>query len=97
MSRIEAGKVELEDMTIDDVVGDELGISQVIINFLSNAVKFTSEGEVSVTFRQMFWRSQETVRKPLKALKIMSLVILPNASYGGDNSGMLDWLNDRSE
>ena len=57
MSRIEAGKVELEDMTIDDVVGDELGISQVIINFLSNAVKFTNEGEVSVTFRQMFWRS----------------------------------------
>lgn len=87
MSRIEAGKVELENkpfsikalgtklydmfakglevrgiryavnyenMTIDDVVGDELRISQVIINFLSNAVKFTSEGEVSVTFRQMF-------------------------------------------
>jgi signal transduction histidine kinase len=57
MSRIEAGKVELENMTIDDVVGDELRISQVIINFLSNAVKFTSEGEVSATFRQMFWRS----------------------------------------
>ena len=86
MSRIEAGKVELEDapfsikalgdklydmfaknleergirysvnyesMTVDDVIGDELRISQVIINFLSNAVKFTSEGEVSVTFRQM--------------------------------------------
>lgn len=86
MSRIEAGKVELENapfslkelgsklydmfakeldargikysvnfesMTVDDVVGDELRISQVIINFLSNAVKFTSEGEVSVTFRQM--------------------------------------------
>lgn len=86
MSRIEAGKVELENkafsikalgtklydmfaknleangikysvnyenMTVDDVVGDELRISQVIINFLSNAVKFTSKGEVSVTFRQM--------------------------------------------
>ena len=86
MSRIEAGKVELEekafslhklgdqlydlfaedlavrgihyevnyeDMTIDYVVGDELRISQVIINFLSNAVKFTHEGEVTVTFRQM--------------------------------------------
>lgn len=86
MSRIEAGKVELEDapfsiralgdklydmfaknleergirysvnyesMTVDDVVGDELRISQVIINFLSNAVKFTSKGEISVTFRQM--------------------------------------------
>ena len=57
MSRIDAGKVELENMTIDDVVVDELIISQVIINFLSNAVMFTSEGEVSATFIQMFWRS----------------------------------------
>ena len=89
MSRIEAGKVELEekpfslralgdrlydmfaknldargvhyevtfeDMTRDVVIGDELRISQVIINFLSNAVKFTSEGEITVTFRQMLLR-----------------------------------------
>ena len=45
--------VDYENMTVDKVIGDELRISQVIINFLSNAVKFTSEGEVSVTFRQM--------------------------------------------
>ena len=93
MSRIEAGKVELEhkpfslnrmrerlydmfaknlearniryavnfeDITVDYVVGDELRLDQVIINFLSNAVKFTSEGEIIVTFRQMMIRVRDT-------------------------------------
>ena len=89
MSRIEAGKVELEQapfslralggrlydmfaktldangihyaatfeaMTADWVIGDELLISPVILHFLSNAVKFTSQGEIIVTFRQMMLR-----------------------------------------
>ena len=86
MSRIEAGKIELENKPFDMFafadklrnmfqatveakgvafhmelldfdqpffVGDEFRLSQVIANFLSNAVKFTQEGEICVTFRQM--------------------------------------------
>ena len=54
-----AYSVDFEEFTIDRVIGDELRISQVIINFLSNAVKFTSKGEVRVTFRQMLLRNSK--------------------------------------
>ena len=53
-------EVVFEDMAVDWVVGDELRVSQVLINFLSNAVKFTTEGEIRVTFRQMM-RKDDTV------------------------------------
>ena len=86
MSRIEAGKIELENAPFDIrnlaqdlrnmfqanveakgirfevelldfdgywLLGDSFRLSQVIVNFLSNALKFTSEGEIRVTFRQL--------------------------------------------
>ena len=49
-----------EDLDVRYVVGDELRIMQVIVNFLSNSVKFTSEGEIKVVLRQMH-RDGQTV------------------------------------
>lgn len=49
-----------KNFTARYVVGDQLRITQVLVNFLSNAVKFTSQGEISVTFRQMML-SDDTV------------------------------------
>ncbi len=48
-----AFSVEMQDFDISYVIGDELRLSQVLVNFLSNAQKFTSQGEIKVIFRQL--------------------------------------------
>lgn len=45
--------VEMKDVDVKYIAGDELRISQILVNFLSNAQKFTEKGEIRVTFRQL--------------------------------------------
>lgn len=48
-----AFSIEMQDFDVRYVIGDELRLSQVLVNFLSNAQKFTSQGEIKVIFRQL--------------------------------------------
>lgn len=93
MSRLNAGRVELESLPFDMrlaasdlssmfasqavdkkieftinldecehhfLVGDRMRLNQVVVNFISNALKFTDEGgHVDVTFREMYSKNDE--------------------------------------
>lgn len=45
--------VNIEPSVPDHLLGDKQRISQIILNLLSNSIKFTDKGEVSLTVRQL--------------------------------------------
>ena len=47
-------KIDYFDFDAKYFMGDELRIMQILVNLLSNASKFTDNGEITETFRQMY-------------------------------------------
>lgn len=41
---------EIHDSIPEEVIGDQVRISQIVTNIISNSIKFTSKGEISVKF-----------------------------------------------
>ncbi len=52
--------VDVDKEIPDKLYGDEIRIRQILINLLNNAVKFTSEGSITLSIRQE--RSQDGIR-----------------------------------
>ncbi len=51
--------VETNELPHHLVVGDRLRLSQIVINFVSNASKFTEHGEITVTFKEMICQDEK--------------------------------------
>jgi len=52
---------EIEDSIPDTVIGDQVRISQVVTNLISNSIKFTSTGEINVQFSLLRNRGNEVL------------------------------------
>ncbi|MGL4943047.1 MAG: ATP-binding protein [Thermoguttaceae bacterium] len=53
-------RIEIDDSLPSDVVGDPIRIRQVLLSLVSNAIKFTEQGEVVLTLRQDASKTNET-------------------------------------
>ena len=96
--------VETQDCHSKFLIGDRMRLNQIIVNFISNALKFTDEGgQVTVTFREMYRRENEVnymirVRDTGKGMdpKFVSRIFKPFEQedrtiarrYGGTGLGM---------
>jgi signal transduction histidine kinase/ligand-binding sensor domain-containing protein/CheY-like chemotaxis protein len=53
---------EVDDSVPAGIVGDEMRLRQVLINLVSNAVKFTTSGEISVRIRSVKHSGEQTLK-----------------------------------